>query len=425
MGDKHKIVPPPYRPRAESRVLEELPDVLGLVLWQALRHVRDWVETPQSRRSVLFPPQLPGWVLAKRAEARRQLDGDMSSALDTLLEITRAPLAVDPIRFADACQTIAEWSEQRQHGETVVQFAEMAAVVDASEARRANMAGRATRNAGITCRSEAWFERGIGLARQHKDRIEYTRGHLGAGILSMTLGREARARRHFNTASTVAMKEGHEWLAAEAQHDLFHFMTVRGNYIEAELHARRALEWYPKHHKRYPLFVADVAFLLVCERHFGSAVTLLRLVLRIVSDPNARAVIMSLFARALAGTGRLQEFTQQRRRVLKLLAKPSEWEPAARWNLAEAERSAGLWKEAERNARAAVELARARRDSETEGFASKLLQEIEAGVPAPREVRREDESFTCLLDVLITRLAAWSPTRRGRSPTLSRTDWAA
>jgi hypothetical protein len=221
------------------------------------------------------------------------------------------------------------------------------------------------------------------------------------------------------------MREGHEWLAAEAQHDLFHFMTVRERFVEAELHARRALRWYPKHHPRFPLFVADVAFLLVCEQHYSAAAGLLSDVLQSVTHSGARAVITSLLARALAGSGRLKEYQRVRRAVVRSLTQPSEWEPAARWNLAEADRAAGQWDSAETNARAAVEAARARHDAETERFAVRLVGEIEKRVPPAGERSRNDEAFTNLIAALRSRLVEWAPTRRGRAPRITRKEWAA
>src|SRR6185436_14131864 len=114
--------------------------------------------------------------------------------------------------------------------------------------------------------------RGIGLARRASNGIEYTRGHIGYGILWQTLGRDRRARKHFATAANRAMKDGREWLAAEAQHDLMLMATERGHYGEAEAYARTALAWYPKYHERFPFFVADLAYLLVSERQYLHAV---------------------------------------------------------------------------------------------------------------------------------------------------------
>ncbi|HEU4557553.1 MAG TPA: hypothetical protein VFS20_06875, partial [Longimicrobium sp.] len=319
---------------------------------------------------------------------------------------------------------IARWADAHGFAETAIQYAEAAAVICPDEARLANLCGRLTRNAADHARAEVWFERGIGLARARRDWVEYTRGHLGAGILALGRGREGRARRHFNTASSIAMREGHEWLAAEAQHDLFQFMTVRGNYVDAEVHARRALAWYPKHHPRLPFLAADVAFLLVCQRHHAPAAEILRLFVRTIQPPQ-NVLGYSLLVRALAGVGNRREFERRRARLLKLLAEHTEYEAAARWNLAQGELAAGEGDAALANARMAVELARARRDRETEVLAERLVAELEAGADAPAQPRRREERFRDFVGTLLSRLGEWSPTRRGRSPSLSRAEWAA
>ena len=424
MGDTHKVPPAPHRRHRELLMLDEVPPSAGGILWQYLRHLWDWAQTPPARWAVLFHAQRPPWVLAKRKAALDECP-ELIPAFTVLFQLVDAPAGVSTTELAGACADIAQWAEQRQHMNTAVEFIEAAAAVDPRDPRRANAAGRINRNSGDFPRADSWFERGIALARKAGDRIEFTRGHLGAGILCMISGREARARRHLNRASNVAMKEGHEWLAAEAQHDLFHFMTVRGHYAEAELHARRALRWYPKHHARFPYFVADVAFLLVCERHYSASATLLGEVLRLVVEPGARFVIGALLTRALAGAKRWKEFDQQRRRVTEMLSEPSEWEAAARWHLAEAERAAGLWESADANATAALQIARSRRDAETEQFVRRLLDELAERVPAPAELVRTDDAFANLLNKLSARLSEWAPTRRGRSRTLSRGEWAA
>ena len=424
MSDTYKVPPAPHRRHRELEILDENPPSVGVVLWQYLRHLWDWAQTPPAHWAALFHVERPRWVLAKHQAACTEAQ-ELETALSVLLRLFDAPDAITSTEVAAACEGIAQWAERQQYRGTAVEFVELAATIEPREPRRANAAGRVNRNRGDFGRADSWFERGIGLARQRGDRIEFTRGHLGAGILCMIGGRETRARRHLNRASNVAMKEGQEWLAAEAQHDLFHFMTVRGQYAEAELHARRALSWYPKHHARFPYFVADVAFLFICERHFSASIALLGNVLRLVVDAGAQPVLTALMARALAGASRWKEFEQHRRRLTKMLAKPSEWDAAARWHLAEAERAAGLWESAEKNAAAALLAARSRRDLETEQLVRRLSDQIAERVPAPTELVRSDDAFTRLLNVLTSRLSDWSPTRRGRARTLSRREWAA
>jgi len=423
LGEKQIIPEPPARRRPDVKMLSEAPPGLAVVLWQFVRHLGDWLDTHPDERRGLFNPDPPEWIMEKRREARL-LSGELAGELGAIEAVLQSPLDVDLPRLAEACERLARWGEREGHAETGIHFAELAARFAPEEPRLANLAGRLTRNANEYASAEVWLERGIGLARRRGDWVEYTRGHLGAGILCMWTASEARARRHLNTASTIAMREGHEWLAAEAQHDLFHFMAIRGHYVEAELHARRALAWYPKHHQRFPFFAADVAYLLVCQRHYSAATRLLRRFVELV-DPPHNVLGLSLLGRALASAGEREEFERTRERLLELLHDHGEYEAGARWHLACAEWAAGRWDAAGTTARAAVELARARRDRELEQLARAALAEIDAGTPVPSELRRRDRKFTELIDTLVTRLLNWSPTRRGRSRSRSTADWAA
>jgi tetratricopeptide (TPR) repeat protein len=284
---KRKIIaePPPVHTTGDLSILVEVEPEVAIALWQLVRHTRDWHESSPTQRAVLFKQESVLWVREKREHASAgapEIDAD----LRILQELIRKPLLVGEKQIANACEHIARWAESRGARNTAVRFAELAAGLDRADPRLANLAGRLARNAGDYERADTWLERGIGLARGNRDWIEYTRGHLGAGIMCMQRGLAARAKRHLHTASTIAMREGHEWLAAEAQHDLFHFMTVRGLYADAEMHARHALAWYPKHHPRLPFFAADVAFLLICERRYTAAVRILKRFVRLVKPPD-------------------------------------------------------------------------------------------------------------------------------------------
>jgi tetratricopeptide (TPR) repeat protein len=424
MGQKQIIPePPPVHRTLDTAMLGEAPPALAVVLWQYARHLRDWVDASAAQRQALFHAAPGRRVLEKRKEARAE-SPEIAGSLEALEAVLLSPREVDSRRLAEALERLARWAEAQGHAATAVQLAELAALVEREEPRLANLAGRLTRNAGDHARAEAWLERGIGLARRRADWVEYTRGHLGAGILCMTTGREARARSHLNTASGIAMREGHEWLAAEAQHDLFQFMTLRGSLVDAEVHARRAFAWYPKHHRRFPFFAADVAFLLVCQRHHAAAAALLRPFVRVVKPPE-NVLGLSVLVRALATCGSRKELARTRARLLELLRRHGEYDAGARWNLAHADRAAGDRESAKANARLAADLAHAQRDRETERFARALLAEIEAGVPSPPELARNDGRFTEWLAALTSRLESWSPTRRGRLPSRSRADWAA
>ncbi|HEU0016645.1 MAG TPA: hypothetical protein VFQ45_23385 [Longimicrobium sp.] len=402
-----------------------MPTTLGLVLWQAARHVRDWAAQPEARPALFHPPPRPAWVAAKRAEARALAPG---LPLDRILDVTAAPLGVEPRALAEACRQVALWGEEHGHREVAIHFAEAGALAAPWDARLANLAGRLTRNAGDYHRAELWLERGIGLARERHDYVEHARGHLGMALLCKLLRRDKRARKHFHAAAVTAQKSGREWLAAEAEHDLLAMMIERGYLASGYIHARRALKWYPKHHPRFPLFAADFACLLIRDGKYADASAVLSAAREAVQDPAQRIVIQALHLRAVVGVGDPLSLTVAREveQVIEEQAiESAALEAAARFHLAEAERGLQRWKEAEENARVALGIATKRRDTEFQRVLAELLEEVQARyVPVPPgELPRPGVAE--LVEAIGERLVRWSPTRRGRGRSIPDGEWAA
>lgn len=426
MGEKHIIPEPPSWLRPSFYILGEAPGAIASALWQYARHLRDWVAVGPPERDGLFHHRLALHVIDRLNAAMREAP-DLAEALDRFGTFILSTHEVSARDAAAACVRVVQWAELWNFQRTAIEFAELAALLEPDSAQAANRAGRLNRNGADFARAEIWFERGIGLARRTNDHMEYTRGHIGCGILFQTLGKDRRARKYFQTAAIIARKDGRRWLAAEAQHDLMLMSAERGHFDEADAHATKALAWYPKHHKRFPFFVADLCFLLVCESHYSVAAELLAAFLTVIKTPAQQVLGMSLLVRALAGAGERVQFARTRARVLRLLGEFRDHEAAARIHLAEAERSAGLWHDAEVNARKALEIAVERRDAAPERIARALLIDIEQRVPPPTEsgVHADPDWFATLIRSAATRLSVWAPTRRGRIPTVGRNEWAA
>jgi len=320
---------------------------------------------------------------------------------------------------------VALWGEQRGYREVAIHYAEAAARAAPADPRLANLAGRLTRNAGEYARAELWLERGIGLARRRRDRVEYTRGHLGMGLLWQLLGDVSGAKKHFSAAAVAALKSGREWLAAEARHDLFTLLVERGSLAEAALQARQALACYPKNHPRLPFFAADVAFLLIREQQHTEAIRLLECTIDKLDAPSDRALGMSLLARALAGARRLSDFEIARRHVDELLGTDPDRAPAARIHLAEGERSLGMWEAAEGSARAALAAAEARGAHQAARLSEALLASIMNRAPATTAAKSATSGLIGLATTVTERLSLWAPTRKGRLRSIPRREWAA
>lgn len=408
----------------DKEILEEVPPAVGGVLWQDLRHVRDWVESPTERRGVLFNPEPPQPVRAKRRDARAWAP-ELAGALDAFEHMRSAATNVEVARLGAACAVVAEWAHARGYCQTAIEWAEVAAVVDLENPGYQNLAGRLTRNANEYDRAEVWFKRGLGYAREQNARIELIRAHLGYGRLCVEQGRLKCATKHLNRGSRLAWKYGPPSLAAEAQHDLCLFLISLGRLSDAEDRARRALRWYPRDHPRLPLFAADVALLFVFQRHYLTAARVLKPVVKLVEQPDARAAIYGLFARALAGAGFDFEAEGMRRRAKRLLRKHPSLESRTRWHLADAVRLQGNWTAAEEEAARAVETAVAENDRETERHARRLLAEIQSREVIRARPPHPDAEFAEFVGTLKQRLARWSPQRARRKRPPWGTNWAA
>jgi tetratricopeptide (TPR) repeat protein len=414
MGEERITPPPPYARRREAEILDEVPPALAIVLWQDVRHLCTWAECTPEERARLFnrDPAARARALTKRREALACV-GDLADALATFGDLRNAPVTTDPAALGEACASVVAWALEHDHRETAIEFAEAAALVAPSSPAFANLAGRVTRGANEFERSEIWFQRAIGFARNRAEKIELTRAHLGYGTLCKELGRINCARTHLNSGSALARKYGPPSLAAEAQHDLCALMIVRGRFDEARARARRALQLYPKSHRRLPFFAADVALLFVLERRFRTAVSVLKSTLRIITQPTPRAVVLALSARAAAGAGRVDEAAGLRRRALKLLEKNAGLEGVARWHLADSYRLVGDWEAADQEAQTALRLASDQNDRELARLTHILIGIIRSRVPA-RPKPNEDADLRDFTQLLEKRISGWVP-RRARS----------
>ena len=83
---KMGIIPPPPPERLregeirKGEILKELPNTLGLVLWQEIRHLRDWAESASEVRSGLFPP--PTLEVQARWRETRETAAELRRAFD-------------------------------------------------------------------------------------------------------------------------------------------------------------------------------------------------------------------------------------------------------------------------------------------------------------------------------------------------------
>jgi tetratricopeptide (TPR) repeat protein len=387
----------------------ELPNSISPVLWQDVRHVRDWAETSRKVRLFLFRPASRE-ALARRAEAQGSVP-ELAVALATFAALKTRPADFDERNLAAACDAVVGWALRNEHIQTAIEWAEVAATVAPSDPKLANSAGRLTRNANEFERSEIWFRRGIGLARTQGNDVEKFWGHAGYAKVCKELGRVKDARRHLNRAASIARKGGPPSLAAALQHELFAFLMVRGRLHEAVARAQKALDLYPKSEPRLPFFGADMALMLVLGRRYSLAARVARAVLRTLDNHSARPAILALAARAFAGAGEQEEAAVHRTRSLKLLVKHPQYEALTRWHLADSLRLAGNWDAARAEAEMGLHTAERQNDREMVRLIRLSIRSIDEHRPAPaRPATSRDRE---MVRELSEKLSRWTP-RRGR-----------
>ena len=387
----------------------ELPDAVSPVLWQELRHIRDWAESDRDVRTFLFRPA-SRTALARRAEARASAP-ELESALATFAALKAQPADFDGKRVAAACDAVVEWAQGHDYTHTAIEWAELAAFIAPADPKLANSAGRLTRNANEFDRAEVWFLRAIGLARSQGNQIEKFWGHAGYAKVCKETGRVKDARRHLNRASSIARKVGPPSLAAALQHELCAFLMLRGRLKEAVERAHKALDLYPYSEPRLPFFGADMALLLILTRRYSLGARVARVVLRVLDKHSARPAILALAARAFAGAGEQEEAAVHRTRALKLLGKYPQFEAITRWHLADALRHLGKWDAARAEAETALKVAEKLNDREAVWGIGMLLQRISQRRSAP--AARATDDAREFVRQLTDKLTRWAP-RRGK-----------
>ncbi len=125
MGERRKYPESLRWRRTESRILDEAPEEIAWVLWQILRHVRDWLGASEAERRNLFPaPPRP------RSEERRRVAAlavpELEEAWLTFSEMLRLPTSAATQAVGAACRRVAEWASGRGYTETAVQYIEAA-----------------------------------------------------------------------------------------------------------------------------------------------------------------------------------------------------------------------------------------------------------------------------------------------------------
>ncbi len=370
-GIHPRLVPRAPDPRPSLAVLPALRDVgddFAWAVWYAVWRVRDGEEPA-------------GATAAAERLDRFQAALGCVPELDEPLEILRIYLQGSGTRAdaADALTRIAEWALDHGRGEPAIQCAEAAAALEPDSARKALAAGRANRLSSEAARAAIHYERAMTLARFARKWRTYVRAHVGLGQVKKALGDPAGARAHYYTAARAARSlSGEKWLAAQARHELLVVAVEEDSFDEAFRHARQALEWYPRHHPRFPALAHDVALLLVRLRRYADAVPLLQKVMRAPIPSQDQVIGWSTLARACAGARDEAGYRVAVEQVLRRVGLFDYFAAAAFANLGWGASLLGLWEEAEQYAARSLEIAESRSQAEAAGVARAVLTHVRA-----------------------------------------------
>jgi tetratricopeptide (TPR) repeat protein len=253
------------------------------------------------------------------------------------------------------------------------------------------------------------------LAARSRNRHEAIRALLGRGAVFADLGRHEEAREFYDRASRRALRTGRRRQAAVARHYIFALEAERGSFDAGLDEVRETLNLYPIYDRRVPYLAHDFAFLLIRNRYFASALSLLEKLDPAITKPEERVLVQSGIARAAAAVGHYEKYRAAAKYTVETARTYPQYAHASFVHLACALRSTGEWDEAANYVERAEQIARMARDSVVEQVAAELRLEIAARIPAERENTAPCPYSMEIIEKMFTiRLRRWlAPDRRG------------
>jgi tetratricopeptide (TPR) repeat protein len=384
-------IPPPLvhgpEPLEAGGVLEELHSDLGALLWQSLRDVMLWAETPAEERGELFAPE----AASRRASALASVQaGPIESALRVLASVVGSPERCTPAAVSAACAEIARWAEEHEALQTAMAFAQDAALAEPADPDAAFNVARLAVRLADHARAEVWFRRAIGLARQAHDWRRYSRAFSGLGNLYLTRGNLPAAQRFHMRALRGARRGGVRAEQAAALHDLFGVAIETGRTTDAERYARDAALAYGTKNPRLAVLAHDIAYFWMQQGHFARSLAVFQAVLPLIEQPVERLFVEADLMRAAAGAGETDLAREMGSTVWEKSGRPELAAGAARALLELGQGALQIpdLELAESAARRAQRLAGERMEGKIRLAAESLLEAVNAARAASRPARR-------------------------------------
>ncbi|HEX2204691.1 MAG TPA: hypothetical protein VHG91_15385 [Longimicrobium sp.] len=106
---KRGIPPAPF-PLPTFEALETQTEAVRLALWQSLRNVLTWAQTPPENRPGLFWP--PTEHVAARLAAAADAVPVLADPLSVFDALQSSPEAADATAIAKACNVVSEWADR-------------------------------------------------------------------------------------------------------------------------------------------------------------------------------------------------------------------------------------------------------------------------------------------------------------------------
>lgn len=331
-GRRRWCLPPPVDREpgemlAGSYVLNELPGGRALLLWLAVRDVTLWGETEPGERAGLFAPGAEGVWRGALAAAR--LEPALHLPLTTLSSVVTHAAQADAVTISRACLQVAGWAREQGAMGTAVAFAQAASFAHPDAAHPALAAGRLALEWGRDRRAETWLRRAIGLARRAGEWESYGWAYVALGEMNERAGRMEAAGRVYLQAARLARRQGYRELRGESTHGLLRAGLAAGDLDAADQWATRAHRCYDEAHPRLPALQYDEARLRVARGEHEEALTLLRRLLAVITDPARRAVCHALLAHAAAACAEVKLYERSWTEAWELLDAPAAAPSAA------------------------------------------------------------------------------------------------
>jgi tetratricopeptide (TPR) repeat protein len=260
MKRRWRIPPPPFgalEAADGAAVLEENAGSLGILLWDVVRDVVLWSNSPRSEVGELFAPAAERMRMTSILTSG--VDSRLESALAVLARVVGSPKGAKRERAAMACREIAQWADELGALATAYAFAHAAALCCTGDPRLSYEAGRIARRLARYTTAHAWLGRSALLGRQLRDWDAYARSYSGLGNTFRQRGNYPLARKHHLRCLRIAREHDLRLLEGDACHDLCILALGNSDLTQVLTYARQAWEAFGPESERLPALANDVA----------------------------------------------------------------------------------------------------------------------------------------------------------------------